>query len=163
MEFIRLFLRKCVDSANADGIISKRIVKRMYNSIGDNVFNLSLEDALFVSVVGIMGQCDNSIHVSDVYGMWNACRVIYCNKFGGVYMDQLRDAYMENPREFAKCIRNREDYIDVVEKNNEIKLSICLFEIGKIVFSLLNCISIHSNENPETVGLRRIEYGLYDE
>lgn len=166
MESIRLFLRKCVDSANADGIISRHVVRKVYNKIGDNVFNLSLEDALYVSVVRIMAECENDIHVSDVYGMWNACREFVNNGYMTVTMAQLEVAYTINPREFAKCIHNKEDYIDVVENNNEYKHLFCLFEIMKITFRLSTYVSIHSNVDPNDVVFEYKEppkYGLYDE
>lgn len=161
MESIRLLLRKCVDSADANGIINMHVVERAYDDIGDNLFNLSLEDALYVSVVRIMLSCENDIHIADVYGMWNACRELYRSGFNAD-MNQLRNAYMENPREFAKCIRNIKDYIDIVEKHNEFKLSICLFEIGRIIYRLSYYCSVHSNVNPEDVEVKYIEYGLYD-
>lgn len=165
MRSIRLFLRMCVDSANADGIISKRVVRKVYNKIGDNLFNLNLKDALYVSVVRIMASCENDIHVSDVYAMWNACREFVGNGYVTVPMAQLQVSYMMNPREFAKCIRNEQDYKDIVENKDDFKLSICLFEIMKIIYMLASYISIHSNVDPATIVCeqRELSYGLYDE
>lgn len=166
MESIRLFLRKCVDSADTNGIVDMNVIEHQYAEFGDNLFNLNLEDALFVSVVRIMASCENDIHVSDVYGMWNACREFVNNGYMTATMAQLEVAYAINPREFAKCIRNKEDYIDVVENNNEYKHLFCLFEIMKITFRLSMYINTHSNVDPNDVVFEYKEppkYGLYDE
>ena len=166
MESIRLFLRKCVDSANvANGIIDMNVVYDQYAEFGDNLFNLNLEDALFVSVVRIMNCCDD-LHVSDVYAMWNACREFMLNGYEFVTMDQLHDSYMKNPREFAKCIRDEQNYIDVVENNDDFKLNACLFEIVKLAYRLSLYTHTHSNVMPEAVVWKYTElpkYGLYDE
>lgn len=166
MESIRLFLRKCVDSADANGIVDMNVIEHQYAEFGDNLFNLNLEDALFVSVVRIMALCENDIHISDVYAMWNACREFVNNGYEFVIMDQLRVAYMINPHEFAKCIRDEQNYKDVVENNDDFKLSICLFEILKITFRLSLYIHTHSNVMPKAVVWEYTElpkYGLYDE
>lgn len=163
MESIRLFLRKCVDSADDNGNIDMNVIDTQYAEFGDNLYNLNLEDALFVSVVRVM-YCCYDLHVSDVYAMWNACREFMLNGYKFVTIDQLRDSYRKNPREFAKCIRDEQDYRDVVENNNDFKLSTCLFGIVEIAYRLLMYIYTHSNVKPDDAECTGIpKYGLYDE